>query len=34
MKWAKIKKIHVPQFGLSDGLIRILYGKHNQKQEF
>jgi len=34
MKWAKIKKIHVPQFGLSDGLIRILYEKHNRKQEF
>lgn len=34
MRWAKIKRIHVPQIGLSDGLIRILYEKHNKKQTF
>jgi len=34
MRWAKIKKIHVPQIGLADGLIRILYEKHNKKQTF
>jgi len=34
MKWADIEKIHVPQIGLADGLIRNLYEKHNVKQEF
>ncbi|MBF0210015.1 MAG: exopolyphosphatase [Desulfamplus sp.] len=34
MKWADIKKIHVPQIGLADGLIRELYEKHNVKQDF
>lgn len=31
MKWAVIEKIYVPQIGLSDGLIHILYEKHKQK---
>jgi exopolyphosphatase/guanosine-5'-triphosphate,3'-diphosphate pyrophosphatase len=31
MHWGKIKKIHIPKFGLADGLIRILYEKQNQK---
>jgi hypothetical protein len=34
MKWADIEKIHVPQIGLADGLVRNLYDKHNVKQEF
>lgn len=34
MKWANIKKIHVPQIGLADGIVRVLYEKHNTKQEF
>ncbi|MBF0301627.1 MAG: ethanolamine ammonia-lyase reactivating factor EutA, partial [Desulfamplus sp.] len=34
MKWGKIEKIHVPQIGLADGLVRSLYQKHNVKQEF
>lgn len=31
MKWAKIDKMYVPQIGLSDGLIHIMYDKHKQK---
>ena len=27
MKWAKIKRLFVPQIGLSDGLIRILHSR-------
>lgn len=34
MKWANIRKIHVPQIGLADGIVRMLYEKHNTKQEF
>jgi len=34
MKWASVSKIHVPQFGLSDGIIRVLYNKHDTKQAF
>ncbi len=34
MKWGKIKKIYVPQFGLSDGVIHTLFQKHQQKREF
>jgi exopolyphosphatase/guanosine-5'-triphosphate,3'-diphosphate pyrophosphatase len=28
MEWAEIKKIYVPQIGLSDGLIHVLYENH------
>lgn len=31
MKWAQIKKMYVPQIGLSDGLIHLLYEKHLKK---
>ena len=31
MKWAGIDKIYVPQVGLADGLIHILYEKHKGK---
>lgn len=31
MKWAGIKKIYVPQIGLSDGIIHVLYEKHKKK---
>lgn len=31
MKWAKIKEIYVPQIGLSDGLIHVLYERHKAK---
>jgi len=31
MKWAGIKIIYVPQFGLSDGLIRIMYEEHKNR---
>jgi len=32
MKWAKIKKLYVPQVGLSDGIIHILYEKQKQQK--
>jgi len=32
MKWARIKHIHVPMAGLSDGMIRILYEKYNNNK--
>jgi exopolyphosphatase/guanosine-5'-triphosphate,3'-diphosphate pyrophosphatase len=28
MKWAKIKRVFVPQFGLSDGMVHILYERY------
>lgn len=31
MRWAGIKKIYVPQIGLSDGIIHVLYEKHKKK---
>lgn len=31
MRWAKIKAILVPQVGLADGLIHIMYEKHKNK---
>ncbi|MFC2088179.1 exopolyphosphatase [Calditrichota bacterium] len=33
MEWAKIKKIYVPQIGLADGLIHIMYEKYKAAQE-
>ena len=32
MKHGKIKKIYVPQIGLADGLIHILYERHKNKK--
>ena len=29
-KWAKIKEIHVPEFGLSDGITRLLYEEYKK----
>lgn len=31
MKWAKIKSLYVPQVGLSDGIIHVLYEKEKRK---
>ena len=31
LKWADIKKLYVPQIGLSDGIIHILYEKQKRK---
>ena len=31
MKWAKIKNLYVPQVGLSDGIIHVLYEKQKRK---
>jgi exopolyphosphatase/guanosine-5'-triphosphate,3'-diphosphate pyrophosphatase len=30
MKWARIKRMFVPQVGVSDGIIHILYDRHRQ----
>jgi len=32
MKWGKIKEIFVPQIGLADGLIHILYERYKRKE--
>ncbi|MEG3638594.1 Ppx/GppA phosphatase family protein [Magnetococcus sp. PR-3] len=32
MKWAKVKSIVVPQFGLSDGMVHYLYRRHTEAQ--
>ena len=31
MKWVGLKRIYVPQIGLSDGIINVLYNKHKKK---
>jgi exopolyphosphatase/guanosine-5'-triphosphate,3'-diphosphate pyrophosphatase len=31
MKWAGIKKLYVPEIGLSDGIIHVLHEKHKQQ---
>ncbi|NIP39398.1 MAG: exopolyphosphatase [Candidatus Dadabacteria bacterium] len=31
LKWADSKKLYVPQIGLSDGIIHVLYEKHKRK---
>lgn len=31
MKWSNVKKIHVPQLGLADGIIHVLYEKHKDR---
>jgi exopolyphosphatase/guanosine-5'-triphosphate,3'-diphosphate pyrophosphatase len=31
MKWAGIKKLYVPQIGLSDGIIHVLHEKHKRQ---
>ena len=31
MKWAKISKIFVPEVGLSDGIVHLLYEKHSRR---
>ncbi len=33
MNWSKIKKMYVPQIGLADGLVHLLYEKYKQKLE-
>jgi exopolyphosphatase/guanosine-5'-triphosphate,3'-diphosphate pyrophosphatase len=33
MKWADIRKIYVPQIGLPDGLVRILYENYQRTQQ-
>jgi len=30
MDWAAIKKLYVPQLGLADGMIRLLYERHRK----
>jgi hypothetical protein len=32
MKWAGIRKMYVPQVGLADGIVRILYEKYKATQ--
>ncbi len=31
MKWGKIDTIHVPEVGLSDGIVHLLYEKHHRR---
>jgi exopolyphosphatase/guanosine-5'-triphosphate,3'-diphosphate pyrophosphatase len=31
MKWGKIAKIYVPEVGLSDGIVHLLYEKHHRR---
>ncbi|WP_370574761.1 exopolyphosphatase [Methanomethylovorans sp.] len=31
MKWGNVKEIHVPQWGLADGMIHVLYEKHKHR---
>lgn len=33
LEWADVKIIHVPKFGLSDGIIRMLYNETNGKNQ-
>jgi exopolyphosphatase/guanosine-5'-triphosphate,3'-diphosphate pyrophosphatase len=33
MKWAKAKRMFVPQFGLSDGIVHILYARHREASQ-
>jgi exopolyphosphatase/guanosine-5'-triphosphate,3'-diphosphate pyrophosphatase len=33
MKWAKVKRLFVPQIGLSDGLIRILHSRYKAAEQ-
>jgi exopolyphosphatase/guanosine-5'-triphosphate,3'-diphosphate pyrophosphatase len=32
MKWARIKRMHVPQFGLSDGMVHLLYDNYRNRR--
>ena len=32
-KWGNIKKIYVPEIGLADGLVHILYDKHKRSAQ-
>lgn len=34
MKWGKIKKIHVPQFGLADGLVHMMHDENEAENGF
>jgi exopolyphosphatase/guanosine-5'-triphosphate,3'-diphosphate pyrophosphatase len=31
MKWAKAKRMYVPQFGLSDGMVHVLYDRYRER---
>jgi hypothetical protein len=31
MKWARAKRMFVPQFGLSDGIVHVLYDRHRSE---